>query len=124
MAFTAEAIGDVVVVVLGVDELDAGNVAALKRDVAPVLEAHTKVLLDLSGMRFLDSSGLGFFLSCLRKVMAKGGDLKLCGMSEQVRAVFELLRMQRILEIYDTREDALRAFQAGSSGQAPGGQGT
>jgi anti-sigma B factor antagonist len=69
-------------------------------------------VIDLSRLRFVDSSGLGAFISCLRKLNAKGGDLKLCGMSKQVRAVFELVRMHRIFDIFGTREEALRAFQS------------
>ena len=94
------------------EELDASNAGEFKRDIAPVLEANTKLVIDLSRLRFVDSSGLGAFLSCLRKLNAKGGDLKLCGMSKQVRAVFELVRMHRIFDIYGTREEAVRAFAA------------
>ena len=93
-----------------VEELDASNAGDFKRDIAPVLEANTKLVLDLSRLRFVDSSGLGAFISCLRKLNAKGGDLKLCGMSKQVRAVFELVRMHRIFDIYGTKEEAVRAF--------------
>jgi anti-sigma B factor antagonist len=59
----------------------------------------------------VDSSGLGAFISCLRKLNGKGGDLKLCGMSKQVRAVFELVRMHRIFEIFGTTDEAVHAFQ-------------
>jgi anti-sigma B factor antagonist len=111
MKLTVQTLGDVAVVVLEVEELDAGNTPGCKGAIAPLLEANAKVVLDLSRVRFVDSSGLGFFLSCLRKLMARGGDLKLCGMSKQVRAVFELVRIHRILEIHKTREEAIRAFQ-------------
>jgi anti-sigma B factor antagonist len=93
-----------------VAELDAGNAGEFKRDIAPLLEAHAKLVLDLSRVRFVDSSGLGAFISCLRKLNAKGGDLKLCGMSKQVRAVFELVRMHRVFDICETREEAVHAF--------------
>ena len=53
-----------------------------------MLQANTKLVLDLSRLRFVDSSGLGAMLSCLRQLSAKNGDLKLCGMSKQVRAAF------------------------------------
>lgn len=43
---------------------------------------------------------------------AKGGDLKLCSMSKQVQALFELVRMRRIFDIYATRQEAARAFQS------------
>ena len=111
MHFTVEMFGDVTVTAVPVDELDASNAAEFKRDVAPLLEANTRLVLDLSRLRFVDSSGLGAFISCLRKLNAKGGDLKLYGMSKQVRAVFELVRMHRVFDIVSTREEAVGAFQ-------------
>jgi anti-sigma B factor antagonist len=112
MELAVEQADDVAVVTLPVAELDAANTAEFKRDIAPVLDAHSKVVLDLTRLRFIDSSGLGAFISCLRKLNEKRGDLKLCGMSKQVRAVFEMVRMQRILDILGTREEAIRAFHA------------
>ena len=84
MQLAVEIVGDVAVAAVPVDELDASNAAEFKRDIAPLLEANTKLVLDLSRLRFVDSSGLGAFISCLRKLNAKGGDLKLYGMSKQV----------------------------------------
>jgi anti-sigma B factor antagonist len=102
--------GDVAVATVPVEELDASNAGEFKRDMAPLLDAHAKMVLDLSRLRFVDSSGLGAFISCLRKLNAKGGDLKLCGMSKQVRGVFELVRMHRVFDILATTDDAVRAF--------------
>lgn len=102
--------GDVAVVVLPVEELDASNAGEFKRDIAPVLAANTKLVFDLSRLRFVDSSGLGAFLSCLRHVNAKGGDVKLCGLSKPVRTVFELVRLHRIFDMLGTPEEAVRAF--------------
>lgn len=110
MAIAFDRVGDVTVALLPMNELDAGNSADFKRDVAPLLEDTTKLVFDLSRLRFVDSSGLGAFISCLRKLNAKGGDVKLSGMSKQVRGVFELVRMHRIFDIYATKEDAVRAF--------------
>jgi anti-sigma B factor antagonist len=110
MDLALQQIGDVTVTTLPVEELDASNAGEFKRDMAPVVDAHTRVVLDLSRLRFVDSSGLGAFISCLRKLNAKGGDLKLCGMSKQVRTVFELVRMHRVFDIRATSEDAARAF--------------
>jgi len=112
MEIPVDKIGDVTVATVPVDELDASNSAELKRDIAPVLEGNTRVVIDLVRLRFVDSSGLGAMLSCLRQLSAKGGDLKLCCMSKQVRAAFELVRMHRIFDVFNTREEAVRAFQA------------
>jgi len=118
MAIAVETVGDVSVAVVPMEELDASNSAEFKREVAPLLEATTKLVFDLSRLRFVDSSGLGAFISCLRKLNAKGGDVKLCGMSKQVRAVFELVRMHRIFDICGTKEDAVQAFAPRASPRA------
>ena len=111
MELMCECIGDVMVVVLAGAQLDASTAEEFKRDITPVLEAHTQVVFDLSQLGFVDSSGLGAFLSCLRHVHARGGDLKLCSLPQPIRALFELVRMHRIFHIFDTQEAAIRAFQ-------------
>jgi anti-sigma B factor antagonist len=110
MEIRVERHNDVAVALLPVEELDAGNAAQFKTDVAAVLEANTKLVFDLSRVRFVDSSGLGALISCLRNMHASGGDLKLCAMSDQVRALFDLVRMHKVFDIYATREEAVRAF--------------
>jgi anti-sigma B factor antagonist len=112
MLIGSEIIGDVAVATVPVEELDAENAGEFKRDIAPLLAAHAKVVLDLSRVRFVDSSGLGAFISCLRQLNARGGDLKLAGMSKQVRGVFELVRMHRVFDILPTARDAAAAFTA------------
>jgi anti-sigma B factor antagonist len=111
MDLTLNQIGEVAVAAFTVDdELDAGNAAEFKRLMMPIIDSHAKVVVDLSRLRFVDSSGLGAFISCLRRLNAKGGDLKLCGMSKQIRTVFELVRMHRVFSIYATSEEAVQAF--------------
>ena len=111
----------IAVLALPFEELDASSAAEFKRDIGPILESpsQTKLVFDLSRLRFVDSSGLGAFLSCLRRVNARGGDLKLCGLSKPVRSVFELVRMHRIFDIHPTRDDAVRAFAHGAASRGP-----
>jgi len=110
MDMATEKTGDVTVVVLPGDQLDASNAKDFKRDIAGLLEPRGKMVFDLARLQFIDSSGLGAILSCLRRLNADGGDLKLCGMSKPVRALFELVRMHKIFDIYGTKEEAIRAF--------------
>ena len=112
MQLTVENSGDIVLVTVHGDHLDASASDEFKRDLAPLLDAHTKVVLDMSDLRFVDSAGIGAILSCLRRLSAKDGDLKLCGVTKPVRASFEIARMHRIIDILDTREEALAAFAA------------
>jgi anti-sigma B factor antagonist len=112
MEIPSETREGVTVLEIPVSELDAGNVTELKRAMAGVLDTNTRLVLDLHRTQFVDSSGLGAILSFLGQVGERGGDLKLCGMTKQVRSTFELVRMHRIFDIFETREEAIRAFKA------------
>jgi anti-sigma B factor antagonist len=111
MEMIVEQIGKVAVVGLPGEQLDASNTKEFKNHIAPVLNANSKLVFDMSQLRFVDSSGLGAILSCLRLVNAAGGELKLCGLSKPVRALFELVRMHKIFDIYATKEEAVRILQ-------------
>jgi anti-sigma B factor antagonist len=106
-----EMMGDVAVATVFVEELDASNTAEFKERMSPLLAAHQKVVIDLCRVRFIDSSGLGAMLSCLRQLSAKGGDLKLCALTKPVQAAFELVRLHRVLDIQPDPPSAVRAFQ-------------
>lgn len=112
MELSVETHDGIAVVTLFVDELDASNSAEFKQRMAPVLAAHRNVVIDLARVRFIDSSGLGAMLSCLRQLRAKGGDLELCGLSKSVRAAFELVRLHRVLDIRPTQAEAIEAFRS------------
>src|ERR1700742_4930866 len=112
MKTKTEKIDDIIVMLIDGNSLDASNAKDFKRAVAPVVAENPKLVFDLSVLQFVDSSGLGAILSCLRQLHATGGDLKLCGMTRPVRALFELVRMHRIFDIHSTREEAVHAFQS------------
>jgi anti-sigma B factor antagonist len=107
---TVEKIGDVTIVALKVDELDAGNADDFRHAIVPVLKDCRKLVLDLDQVQFMDSRGCGAILFCLKSISPAGGDLKLCRVNERVRMVFDLIRMDRICQIVGTREQAIAAF--------------
>ena len=101
---------DVLVIELRADNLDASNVREFRDAVQALMQQHTRVVLDMAGVKFVDSSGLGALISCLRQLNGRRGDFRLCEMSRTVRALFELMRMHRVFNIHDTREDAVASF--------------
>jgi len=101
---------DIAVAILPGDELDDGNAAEFKEAIEPLLDTRKKWLIDLSALRFIDSSGLGVLLSILRTVRDSGGDLKLTGLNASVRMVFEIVRLHRVFDIYEDQLAALEAF--------------
>ena len=102
--------GKVVVVTLPPGKLDAANTPDLKRAMAPVVDEYTKVILDMSDLAFVDSSGLGAILSFTRKLAEKKGEIRLCCLQKPVQAIMELVRLHRVIDILNTREEALKAI--------------
>ena len=111
MQLIVDKVGDVAVVTVQAEQLDAGNADDFKDEVAPVLAEHSQLVLDLGRVQFVDSRGCGAILSCLKHVTERGGDLKLCRVTRPARTVFDLIRLHRICEIVDTREQAVAAFK-------------
>lgn len=105
-----EMVGPVLVVELPMSTLDATTGAAFCDEVEPYLEEEAQVVFDLHRVQLVDSAGVSSLLACLKHLVAVGGDLKLCALTPQVGATLDLARIPRIVEIYDTREDAVRSY--------------
>lgn len=71
-----------------------------------VAENHANIAVDLSGVVFLDSSGLGALIAGLKTAREGGGDLKLVRPTEQVDLVLELTNMGSVLQSFDSVESA------------------
>jgi len=95
------------VVRIAEDNLDVGNDKDFRIQLKPILEANQMVLIDMQALKFIDSTGLASLLHCMRTMASKHGTLRLFGMSETIQALFELVRMNRIFEMYPSQEAAL-----------------
>ncbi len=102
--------GDIVVGKISAKALDASNSRDLKQSIGPLLATGAKLVIDMSKIEFIDSSGLGALVSCLRQAHSSGGDIKLCGLMNQARALFELVRMHRVFEVFNSSEEAVTSY--------------
>jgi anti-anti-sigma factor len=75
-----------------------------------IAAGHVRIVIDLSGTEFIDSSGLGALVSCLKKTRQAGGDLRIAGPTQQAQTVFKLTNLDRILKTVPTAELAAAAF--------------
>ncbi len=90
--------------------LSAVNVAELRSAVADAVdEGWVQVMLDLSGVDFIDSSGLGAVVSGLKNARQAGGDLRLVAPAPQVMMILKLTNLDQILSVYPTVEAAAAA---------------
>ena len=103
-------VGDLVVVGVAEPSLEASNVEVFRERVASLIEDSNNLLVNLSKVKFLDSSGLAALVAIWRNLSSKDGQVKLCGINPSVRMVFELTRIHRIFEIYDSEEEAIASF--------------
>jgi len=112
MSFTFRKDEDKGVVVLGVDgQLIVGNRHELKQKVLEALEqGERKFLIDFTSTGYIDSSGLGVLVSLSKKIREVGGELRLAGLNEDLRTLFELTKLDSLFAIADTADEALAAF--------------
>ncbi|HHN74876.1 MAG TPA: anti-sigma factor antagonist [Acidobacteria bacterium] len=78
------------------------------RDETGAGERH--FVLDMAGVPYIDSVGVGELIASLKRVRESGGDIKLAAVSQRVSDTLLLLRLVSILEIYASREEAIAAF--------------
>lgn len=105
---------EVLIITLGSESLDAKDAQDFKQKVINLINnsENKKIVFDLRNLKFIDSSGLGSFLAILRVLNAKGGDLKLVNMNQNVRTMFELVSMHKIFDIMESVPEALKSYTA------------
>ncbi len=102
------------------EQLALGEVPSFKQELAPLLESHRpRIVLDCSQVRYIDSAGIEMLLHCLEEAMKRDGDLKLADVSKEAQVILELMRVDRVFEIFMTAEEAVRSFNGVAAEAAP-----
>lgn len=79
---------------------------------AAVADGRVDLVVDLSRVRFLDSTGLGVLVGRLKLTRSRGGSLRLVAVEEKVLKVFGITGLDKVFEIYPTLDEALAASTA------------
>lgn len=110
MELTALERNGILVLHLDLNTLDAKQAQEFKEKAMQALnqKGNKLVIFDLEKLKFIDSSGLGVFLSLLKVIKTRGGHLCLSSMTASVKTVFELISMQKIFDCCDTIEQAIQ----------------
>ena len=100
------------VLVVQVDgQLIVGNRHELKDLIQAALEkGERRLLIDFSRTGYIDSSGLGALVSISKRVREAGGELRLSGLNDDLRSLFELTKLDTLFAITETPEQALTNF--------------
>jgi anti-sigma B factor antagonist len=90
--------------------LDGRNPRILKEKLTKELRTNNRIILDLSGVIYIDSTGLGVLVGGLKKAMRQEGDIRLVNPSNEVRMLMELTRVDKVFLIYSNQETALMSY--------------
>ncbi len=78
----------------------------LRREISDIVASGADiVLIDLKDVKFVDSSGLGALVSAMQMVRKADGKLFLCSVSDQVRMLFELTKMDRVFQFFADKDE-------------------
>ena len=100
-----------VTVVVPSGRLDVAGAPSLKEAVGDAIKNGTpRLVIDMEGVSFVDSTGLGSVIAALKQIRSSQGDLRLAAPNQQVRGVLELTTLDRVFPYYSTVEEALTGF--------------
>ena len=100
-----------VAVIVPSGRLDVAGAPALKDAISQLAKnGPPKVVIDMEGISFVDSTGLGSVIAALKEIRSSQGELRLAAPNQQVRVVLELTTLDRVFPYYATVEEALTGF--------------
>ena len=107
-----EKINNVIVVKFNnVDRFNALITEPVKEELKSLFnKPDTKLILNLEGIRFIDSSGFGVFLSIMKTANNNHGQFKICSIAPEVMELFKLLQLHNVFDLFDNLDDCLKSF--------------
>ncbi|HHS12161.1 MAG TPA: anti-sigma factor antagonist [bacterium] len=105
-------IGDVTVMAIKGNMMGGPETISVHDNIKGLInQGKSKVVIDLSQVKWMNSSGLGTMMGCLTSLKNAQGDLKLSGVTEKVKSLFMITKLITLFETYDSYEDAAKAFE-------------
>ncbi|MBN2350586.1 MAG: STAS domain-containing protein [Bacteroidales bacterium] len=91
-------------------KVDTASYRYFENTMLDVLETEKNVLLDCTDMTYISSAGIRVFLMVLKTLQSKNGQLKLCGIRNDTKEIFEISGVSKLFEIYTTQLEAYTNF--------------
>lgn len=107
-----EKINNVIVVKFNnIDRFNALIVEPVKEQLKSLFnKPDTKLALNLEGIKFIDSSGFGVFLSIMKTANNNQGQFKICSITKEVLELFKLLQLHNVFELFDSQNECVNSF--------------
>ena len=112
MAIKEKMHGDVAVITIKGNLMGEPQTTQLRDKIYSLLQdGMKKIVLDLKGVRWINSSGLGTLIASLTSVKNKGGDLRLACITEKVESVLVVTRLVKVFKEYETVDRAVASYK-------------
>lgn len=110
--FVEQKYGNVMVLSIKGKLVDTPEMDKLHDKIASFIDNQAKnIVIDLQHVHRIASVGVGAILRCLSTVRNTGGDLRLTGLSDNIRSLFSITRIIGIIKIFDTVAEAVKSFE-------------
>ncbi len=86
---------------------------ALRDSLKEALSKTPRMVLNLSGVTYIDSGGLGTVVGVFSSARAAGADIKLTGLGQRLRDVLQITKLATVFEVFDSEQEALAALSRG-----------
>ena len=101
-----------VAVVIPTGALDMAWAKPMRRVLEELLAAgKTRLVVDLRGVTYLDSAGVGELVRGMKRAREAGGDLRLCGVRREVLRIFKMTGLNKVMALYPTRKKAAASWK-------------
>jgi anti-sigma B factor antagonist len=89
--------------------------AELRDTVRKLLTQNNQVVLNLGGVTYIDSGGLGTLVSLYTTAHNAGGAVKLSNLTQRVGDLLQVTKLLTVFEVFDTEEEAIQSFRKGAA---------
>ena len=91
--------------------LDSYSAPELKRKFEQCVSTTPFIIFDMKGCEFIDSTGLGMIVACLKAASQAGGDIRLVSLQDKPKMVFDITRAYKIFQFFESMEAALDSYE-------------
>ena len=110
---TSREVGDVTVIDMD-GRITLGEGSSLLRDLIRqnLTTGHKKIVMNLAGINYIDSTGLGELVSAYRLVKSEGGELKLLNLNKKVTDLLQITKLYTVFDIHSQEAQAVASFHS------------
>lgn len=115
LKLTTRTVGDVLIVDCSGRIVLGDESSYLRETVKDLLAEHKRIILNLAGTNYIDSSGLGTLVALYTSAQTANASLKLANLTQRIGDLLQVTKLLTVFDVYDSEEKALESFRTGAA---------